>query len=132
MERALSIFRKVSRVALILFILVLAILVVCMIALPEDAALPGWLFPTFFVILFATVLCVAVGWVLSLARGLRTDPRGTLLHYAVFILTFFVLTCLADRFLEGSVDWLGNLGSSAAIACATQAGEFIFNVRKPE
>ena len=122
-------FRKISKLILICFLAVIAVLVgFAMFAGEQDIALPPILGIFIVIVTVLTLVCIFVAWLLDIVENVKREKLSFLVSYvAVIVVVALVMAVGEYYFGEHIFDIAAWLKKSAFIICAMRAGNYIFS-----
>ncbi len=121
-------FRKVSKVSLVLFIVTLLLTVGIGLLGKENAQILSVLFGAVILLAIVVGICILIAWILNLAEGTKKERISTLKSYVRDMIILIILFALYDWFVKDHrIGWVKLILQSACIACASQAATYIYS-----
>ncbi len=122
-------FHKVSKLILICFLAVIAVLVgFAMFAGEQDITLPPILGIFIVIVTVLTVVCIFVAWLLDIVETVKRENFSFLVSYLAVIVVVAFVMAVGEYYLgEHIFDIAAWLRKSALIICAMRAGNYIFS-----
>lgn len=121
-------FIKVSRILLIIFAALVAVLIGCaMFSEQQEISLPPALGILLLITGFLTTICIVAAWVLDLIDNYKRGGVPYLISYVAVIAVLGVVLTGFDYFIaKENVQLAASLGKAAVSVCGIRAGSYIF------
>ena len=122
-------FIKISRILLIIFAVLLAILIgYVMFTEKQEFSLPPVLGILVLAAVVLVIACLLAAWVLDLIDNYKRGGVPYLISYVVVIAVFGLVLAGFDFFLGGEdVELINTVIRAVAVVCGIRAGSYIFS-----
>ena len=123
-----KIFKKVARISLAVFFVVLAVLLVYMNITEEDAVIPTPLGIVFFISLAVVAICIIIAFVLSRIEEWKISRYSSLTNVLLYIAALTIVLILYDKFInKEEINAIKSFVQAMVLALGFKGGEYIFD-----